>query len=173
MRQLLIPGHGFLFHEGGLTLPEMARKCHEAGVLTDEEFAEEGGVPALRRYLYAMTWQGMDFFQPGFVPDDRARRRQRLAREANAYAEAQGLNDPKYVAGVVTLEDLEAFHVPVAGKNLVNAELLLTLVRNGRAFGVREEDPTAVAIAEMARWIFAGRPSRTADGCNSPCDSLK
>ena len=157
MRQLLIPGHGFLFREGGMSLPEMARKCYEAGMLSDEEFADAGGVPALRRYLYATTWQRIHFFQPGFTPDDRDLQRQRLSREANAYADAEGLNDPAYIAGVVTMEDLEAFQVPITGRNLIHAELLLTLVRNGRSIGPKLGDPTAAAIAAMVRWIDAGR----------------
>jgi len=59
MQQFLVPGYGFLFCEGGLSLAEAAAICcWRAGALSDADF-EDRGVPALRRHLYAITCQGM------------------------------------------------------------------------------------------------------------------
>lgn len=162
MKQHLIPGHGFLFRENGLSLREMAEECHAAGVLSDAEFADRDGIPALRRYVYGITCQHLNFGPDG--PGKRARRaigRARLMREANLYADEIGVNDPKYIRGDITLDDLERFNVPTTGKNLVNAELIAALLRklphtpltNGRV----PSDLTK-SIFEMARWVNAGRP---------------
>ena len=131
MKQYLIPGEEFLIREeGGLTLARMATKCHEEGYLTDDEFADAGGVPALRRKLYAITVQHMDFPRPGSPPRDaRSAARARLTREANAAADEFGFNDPKYIRGDIRMEDLEAFDIPVTGENLIEAELLASLMR--------------------------------------------
>lgn len=40
-----------LFTPDGLSVKDMAFKLHELGYLTDEEMAEDGGVPALRRKI--------------------------------------------------------------------------------------------------------------------------
>ena len=53
----LVPGVGFLFTPGGMSLAEAAAKLHEAGYLTDEEMANDCGVAALRRKLIDEIFQ--------------------------------------------------------------------------------------------------------------------
>lgn len=162
MKQHLIPGHGFLFRENGLSLKELAEQCHAAGVLSDAEFADGGGIPALRRYVYGITYQHLNFGPGG--PRKRSRRaikHARLMREANLYADEIGVNDPQYIRGDITIEDLERFNVPATGKNLINAELIATLLRkrpNTPLTGRRVPGELTKRIFEMARWVNAGRP---------------
>jgi len=61
--------------------------------------------------------------------------RHRLMRDANAYARATGVCDPKYISGTITMEALVAFGIPVTGKNLIDAELMLSLHKLGVEVG--------------------------------------
>ena len=162
MKQFFIPGQGFLFREGGQPLAALATKCHELGVLSDEEFADEGGVPALRRYIYAITRQNLRFAVRGRSVTERTRMLQRLTREANAYAEENQVNDPKYLRGDVDIEDLKRFDVPLTGKNLIDAELLSTLyhLHPGKRANKAGMNETSLKILDMLQWIHQGRPER-------------
>jgi len=161
MRQYLIPGHGFLFRRGGLSLEEMAAECHAAGILDEEEFAHDGGVPALRRHIYALTCQGLDVSRPASARKQGPRERalDKLTREANEYAHAARVCDAKFIGGTITMEALEAFGIPLTGKNLIDAELLLTLRKLGCSTSssgpLASSNPTTSAIVRLVDWIYA------------------
>ena len=167
-KNMCVPGSGFLFTPDGLSLEEMAAKLHEEGYLTDEEMREGGGVPALRRKLYDATSQNRHHYSKHRKPDAdstdaerRARARDaKLAREMNAYADALGVNDPKYMDMIIEPEDLEAFGIEVTGRNLVEAELVAKAMRGDplvlEKLQSRQSRPVP-KIVEMVRWILADR----------------
>ena len=166
MRQYFIPGQGHLFRDEGLPIAELAALSHAAGFLSDEEFEDQGGVPALRRKIYDITCQNREFeridHQVDRSVDDRGARERRLAAEANAYANERDVNDPRYLEGIVSLDDLDRFNIPATGKNLIDAELLAMVMKVRPSVDpMRSRVPLAdltVSIIKMIRWIRAGRP---------------
>lgn len=166
MKQHFIPGGGLLFRPDGLPLEKVAALAHEHGFLSDEQFAIEKGVPALRRLLYDSIYQGIAHYPLGDVPDEgtreRRRRIARLRREANAYAEEIGVDVGRDIDRLFTLDDLDRFGIEATGRNLIAAELVATLMKLAPGF-----DPTrgkvapseeTLRIAAMIGWVRAGRP---------------
>lgn len=167
-KNVCVPSSGFLFTPNGLSLNDMAAKLHEGGYLTDEEMSDHGGVPALRRKLYDATSENIHHYSKHRKPDAELTqtekrmqaREEKLAREMNAYADALGVNDPKYMDLIIAPEDLEVFGAEVTGKNLVEAELVAKAMQNDRLVleNIKSPpSPTMQRIVEMVRWVLARR----------------
>ncbi len=169
MKNVCIAGVGFVLRDDGLSLREMVAKLHEHGYLTAEEMAEDGGATALQRKMYDGLFQNRHHYSNHRKPyselteeeKEKQAREQKLAREMNAYADALGVNDPKYMDMITTPEDLEAFGIEVNGKNIVDAELVAKSIHNDPLAIEKLKAPpsqTMVCILEMVRWVLAGRP---------------
>ena len=132
-----IPGQGFVFSDDGMSIDKAAQKLYEAGFLTDEEMAEEGGVPALRRILYNEAFQNIrrtNLRSPETVePTEEERQQQlleyRLTIETNAFAEANGVNSPEFMDMVVSPQDLVDYGIELTGRNMVQAALIAKVMR--------------------------------------------
>ena len=167
-RNFCLPGAGFLFTQNGKSLEEMAIDLHAAGYLTDAEMADGGGVPALRRKLYDETTKNRQHYSAHRKVDAATRcgertgraKEEKLTREVNAYADAIGVNDPKYMDMIILPEYLEKFGIEVCGKNLVDAELFAKLSQINPAHIKTmkcEPSKTMLRIQEMVRWVLAER----------------
>ena len=169
-QNICAPGVGFLFTQDGLSLRDMAVKLHEDGYLTDEEMAEDGGVPALRRKLYDTIHQNRHHYSThrkltaDLTKEERKKRmrEEKLERDMNTYADALGVNDPKYMDMIIEPEYLEAFGIKVTGKNLVEAELVAKAMRNNpQAIEKISSAPsqTMLRILDMVKWVLAEKCS--------------
>ena len=168
-RNICVPGSGFVFTPDGLDIKDMAVKLHKAGYLTDEEIANDGGAAALRRKLYDEIFQNRRHYSKFRKPlseltekekEDQVQE-EKLALEMNSYADALGVNDPKYMDMIIAKEDLEAFRIQVSGKNMVDAELVAKAMTNDPLAIEKINNPPSremVLILEMVRWVLAGRP---------------
>lgn len=168
-KNMSIPGSGFVFTPDGLSIKDMAVKLHKAGYLTDEEMAADGGVAALRRKLYDELLQNRRHYSKFRKPlteltekekEDQLQE-EKLSREMNAYADALGVNDPKYMDMIIVPEALEAFSIPVTGKNMVDAELVAKALKNDPLAMQKIKSPPSpemVRILEMVRWVLDERP---------------
>jgi len=157
---------GFLFTPDGLSLEEMAVLLHEEGYLSDDEMAEGGGVPALRRKLYDELSENRHHYSAyADRPFDEETLREkaeddRLFREVNAYADYLGVNDPLFMDMIVDPEDLQAFGLKVNGKNIVDAELIAKAAQLDNVVMERrlgEASNREERIIKMVTWILAGR----------------
>ncbi len=164
-----IPGKGFVFSDDGVPIDKMAQTLYDAGFLTDEEMAEEGGVPALRRILYNESFQNIrrtNLRSPETVePTEEERQQQlleyRLTIETNAFAEAKGVNSPEFMDMVVTPQDLIDYGIELTGRNMVQAALIAKVMRTKPHVNLDDtasmRSPRMLLIREMVSAVLAKR----------------
>lgn len=167
LKNVPIPGGGFLFTDDGMTLEEAAVVAHEKGFISDDEMGMDGGVTALRRLLYDQIVQNRHRYSEygnGQLTEDKKAQRQRnerLQREVMEYAGTKGVNDPRYMDMFLCADDLERFGIEVTGKDLVDAELLAKVMQLKPAEVEKSKSAPSdlsLRMVTMIRWVRAGRP---------------